>query len=74
MIIEFKIYSNGDIYWRKNVKLHRDDGPAIITPNGYKAWYQNDNRHREDGPAAIWADGSKEWWENGLPYRLLTTE
>ena len=46
-------------------KLHRDDGPAIEHPNGYKAWYIDGNLHRTDGPAVVCARGSKEWFING---------
>jgi hypothetical protein len=49
----------------QNGLLHREDGPAIIPPNGYRAWWFNGQRHREDGPAIIYRDGSQEWHLNG---------
>ncbi len=32
-------WSNGDNWWYKNGKFHREDGPAKIWNNGYKSWY-----------------------------------
>ncbi len=30
------------IFWLKNGRQHREDGPAIIDDTGYKRWYLND--------------------------------
>ena len=49
-------------------KLHREDGPAIIFPNGTVMWFLNGARHRVDGPAIVWPGGTKEWWLNGVVY------
>jgi hypothetical protein len=35
------ILNNGDQYWYKNDKRHREDGPAIIYKNGKQEWYIN---------------------------------
>ena len=35
-------------WWVK--KRHREDGPAVELPVGYKEWWVNGIRHREDGP------------------------
>ena len=56
------------VIWRLNGKIHREDGPAVIWPNGRQEWVLNGKRHREDGPAAIWADGRQEWFLNGQEY------
>ena len=56
---------NGNNFWYRNNKLHREDGPAIEDANGDKHWYLNGKLHREDGPAIEWANGSKEWYLNG---------
>ena len=34
-------YDNGDKYWFLNIKLHRENGPAIEYDNGNKLWYIN---------------------------------
>lgn len=34
-------------------QLHRDDGPAVITPEGGLRWYQNGKQQRSDGPSHI---------------------
>ena len=51
-------------------KLHREDGPAVQWPNGYKEWYLNGERHREDGPAIQWPDSSKFWYLSGKCHRV----
>ena len=32
---------DGDQCWYQNGKLHRDNGPAIVRPDGREEWYQN---------------------------------
>ena len=46
-------------------ELHREDGPAIVRPDGSEEWYRNGMRHRDDGPAIIHPDGKEEWYRNG---------
>jgi hypothetical protein len=46
-------------------QLHREDGPAVEYPSGFKIWWVNGKQHRLDGPAFEYADGHKEWWVNG---------
>jgi antitoxin component YwqK of YwqJK toxin-antitoxin module len=64
----------GEWHYR-GYKVHRDDGPAYISPNGDEYWLQNDVVHRADGgPAVVLRnqDGSvrqEEWKENGLHHR-----
>jgi hypothetical protein len=53
-----------------NDKVHREDGPAMITPNGDKYWMMHDVQHRVDGPATELADGSKFWFVHGKRHRL----
>ena len=50
---------------RKMKNLHRNDGPAIECPDGYKAWWVDNKRHRLDGPSIECVAGYKEWWVNG---------
>ena len=50
----------------KNGFLHREDGPASITPGGTKKWLIHGNLHREDGPAIEWADGAVEYYLHGI--------
>jgi len=56
------IDEEGTIEYFKNGKYHRENGPAIIWPNGDKEWYLNGRCHREDGPADIFSDGTKNYW------------
>jgi len=60
---------NGDKYWYRNGKRHREDGPAIEWADGSKFWYLNGKCHRESGPAIEYADGSKCWFRNGKLHR-----
>jgi hypothetical protein len=71
-IIECKVekQGSGEIKrWYKNGKIHRDDGPAIITSNGAQHWYQNGELHKDDGPALICPYGSQHWYKHGLGHR-----
>jgi len=51
-------------YWDYD-KLHREDGPAVIYPNGDKIWCMNNQIHRLDGPAIERVGDEKQWWING---------
>lgn len=53
----YKYYRNG--------KLHRDDGPAVIKPDGTQEWYKEGKLHRDDGPAVIYTFGEEQWYNNG---------
>lgn len=46
-------------------KLHRMDGPAVISPDGNSLYYQNGKLHREDGPAATFLNGTSKWYMEG---------
>ena len=57
----------GDIFYLKNNKLHREEGPAIIYKNGI-IWWMNDGKlHRENGPAIINKKELIEYWIYGQP-------
>jgi len=62
------VNASGTQYWVKNGKLHREDGPALITEDGLQFWYKKGLIHREDGPAVIGADGHQEWWIDNNQY------
>jgi len=62
-------YMDNGFYYYKDRKLHREDGPAVEFPDGYKAWYLNNKRHRQHGPAIEYKNGTKEWWLNGKVHR-----
>ncbi len=67
-----EITKDGTLVWRdENGKLHREDGPAAIYPNGKQFWYINGKLHREDGPAIIGKGGKiLEWYIHGKFHRL----
>ena len=57
-----KVFNDGEINWLLNGNFHREDGPAVEYPTGYKSWWINGKRHREDGPAVICYNGDKYWY------------
>ena len=65
---------NGDKYWYREGKYHREDGPAIERSDGTKYWYKEDKFHREDGPAIEYADGTKHWYYNGGEIEVTSVE
>ena len=38
-------------FYDKEGRLHNENGPAVIYPNGRKNYYRHGKRHRLDGPA-----------------------
>jgi hypothetical protein len=68
--IEINKFGSKFYYKDKAMKiLHREDGPAYETVDGYKGWYFNGKLHREDGPAVEYASGYKAWFLNGKRHR-----
>jgi len=62
---ELHISTDGTQRWYLDGLLHREDGPAVIYPNGGTEWWRFGLLHRERGPAIERADGSREWWRAG---------
>lgn len=60
---------NGDITYELNGVIHRLDGPAYITPDGYEAWYRHGLLHRSDGPAILTPGKSDQWYSDGKRHR-----
>lgn len=56
-------------WYNEQGKLHREDGPAEVFPNGTEKWYINGLLHREDGPACVYANGSLEYRIHGKLHR-----
>jgi len=50
-------------------KIHREDGPSIIEPDGTQKWYCMGQLHRVDGPAVIYASGVQEYLCMGKLHR-----
>lgn len=46
-------------------KLHCDDGPALIYPNGDKCFYKQGLPHNAEGPAVIKASGENFYYLEG---------
>jgi len=43
-----EISLEGDVTWKLNGKLHREDGPAVVYTNGRKTWYLEDKKYTEE--------------------------
>lgn len=61
--------SNGTLYWLLNGDFHRENGPAIIYPNGGEEYYIHGAHHRIGGPAITITD-IEIWIQNGHYHRL----
>ena len=62
--------STGDVFYTNmDGKLHRINGPALVTSTGAEAWYFNGLPHREGGPAYIHKSGLREWYRHGVRHR-----
>ena len=61
--------TTGRIDRKVNRKLHCEDGPATIWPDGSTEWWINDKLHREGGPAVSYIGGDDEWWRHGELHR-----
>ena len=65
-----EIADDGRILYRdERGRLHRENAPAVIWPDGTKMWFQFGKLHRVDGPAIEWAHGGREWRLNGKWHR-----
>ena len=61
-----KIYPKGTKLFKNDEdKLHRENGPAVIYPDGGEEWHYNGFPHRADGPAVTTADGRLIWYWHG---------
>jgi hypothetical protein len=50
--IKGELDQDGDMIWTDSEgRWHREDGPAIIYPDGHVNWFYHGWLHREDGPA-----------------------
>ena len=58
-------------YYDSFGRLHRLDGPAVISPDGNQLYYQRGKLHRENGPAAIFFNGSQKWYLDGEELSLI---
>lgn len=64
------IYPDGKREYYKYGRMHRDNGPAMITANGDQYWYHEGLQHRDvDLPAVICVGGGKIWYQYGKYHR-----
>lgn len=67
--LEGLVVNNEIKYWYQNNRLHREDGPAVIYPNGVSEWYSKGKLHRLDGPAIEYPDGTGFWMQYNKLHR-----
>jgi hypothetical protein len=67
-MIDIVEHDDGSVLYFEDGVRHRDGGPAVTCPNGYKSWYRRGLSHRIDGPAIEWPSGGKEYWLDGVQY------
>jgi hypothetical protein len=60
---------DGIEYHYRDGKLHRDDGPAIVCPNGRQCYYRDGKLHRDDGPAIVCPNGEQHYYRDGKYHR-----
>jgi antitoxin component YwqK of YwqJK toxin-antitoxin module len=64
-----EIDAKGNKCWKVDGKLHREDGPAVIS-SYVEYYYKNGELHSyNDEPAINFKDGHQEWYKNGLLHR-----
>ncbi len=68
------IDEEGNQFWYKNDKLHRDGGPAVLSILGDKFWYQDNELHRLDGPAVEIEGGHKAFYFQGKQVHVFSQE
>ena len=49
--------------------FHREDGPAVVWPNGGQFWFRHGQDHFAYGPSDLCYDGTLVWYEDGDPLR-----
>jgi len=70
-----KFYPDGvKHYFNNSGEFHRENGPAIEYPNGFKRWFKNGIYHREDGPAIELSNGDKYWFYYGKKISVKSQE
>ncbi len=68
--IKFCLLKDGTMEWRLNDQVHREDGPAVISPNGDEFWFCHGRFHRIGGPAIKLSSGYQAWYSDGELHRV----
>ncbi len=62
-----------EIHFDSDGELHRIDGPALKTYDGFELWVQNKRLHRSDGPAINMQAAQYyqlyNWWYDGIGFK-----
>ncbi len=59
----FRVINNYQVilYFNEKGQRHRNEGPAMIWPDGSCAWYKNGELYRKNGPLTIRLDGTQQY-------------
>lgn len=61
---------HGKLVWRdEQGYVHRDDGPALIAPDGTVWWVRHGAFHRDNNLPAYITDNMQIWYVNGKLHR-----
>ena len=61
---------SGTVRWRDDEgRRHREDGPAVVWPDGTQYWFNHGRYHFAHGPSDLYASGSLRWYEDGRHLR-----
>lgn len=68
--LEVTTYRDDRKEWKRDGKLHREDGPAVEGANKsinleWKEWWIDGKRHRVDGPAVEYSDDKSSVYSDG---------
>jgi hypothetical protein len=55
--------------WLAGGQLHREDGPALVWPDGTQEWFRYGKRHRLGGPAVVSNERIDLWCQDGVLHR-----
>lgn len=68
-LIKRESYNGNTMYYDKDGKFHKTDGPALVTESR-DYYYKHGKLHRTDGPAIYdYQHNKEEWYQNGELHR-----
>lgn len=65
--------NNGGEMYIKYGLLHRQNGPAVVTPHEVEYW-RHGLLHRNGGPAIMRSNGEEEYWDKGEHVRTVVPD
>ena len=66
--------AGNELWYDKNGRLHRINGPAVIYKSGGMYWLRHGKLHCDDGPAIIHSNGEEQWLKHHAHYEPTAHE